>query len=154
LDLIDIIEHRAEHRETSLEAPRRGPGQPKYVIPEAHVGKVLEACRRGSSEVSIARALGINYRTWLRVRAEDERIASALSETRKLEEDELVTLLLDKARAGDTTSIIFALKGRHGYRDQGAPQGGTEQRVNIQINLPAAQPSMDDYMKTIEGTAS
>src|SRR3546814_7905942 len=79
------------------------------------------------------------------VRTEDERVAAALAESRKLEEDELVTLLMDKARAGDTTTIIFALKGRHGYRDQGAPQGGGEQRVNIQINLPAAQPSMDAY---------
>src|SRR3546814_12394715 len=98
------------------------------------VPKVLEACRKGASEVSIARALHINYRTWCRVRTEDERVAAALAESRKLEEDELVTLLMDKARAGDTTSIIFALKGRHGYRDQGAPQGRGEQRDNIQIN--------------------
>src|SRR3546814_6717778 len=147
-------EHCAEHRGSTAVLAGRGPGQPKYVIPEEHVPKVLEACRKGASEVSIARALHINYRTWCRVRTEDEQVAAALAESRKLEEDDLVTLLMDKARAGDTTSIIFALKGRHGYRDQGAPQGGGEQRVNIQINLPAAQPSMDAYMKSINGTAS
>jgi leucyl aminopeptidase (aminopeptidase T) len=145
-------EHRAEHRGLALEAPRRGPGQPKYVVPEGDVNKVIRAIRQGKSEVSIARALQINYRTWTRVRAEDERIASALAETRRFEEEELVSLLMDKARAGDTTSIIFALKGRHGYRDQGAPQGGTEQRVNVTINLPGAQASLDDYMRTVEGT--
>src|SRR3546814_9665748 len=100
-------EHCAEHRGSTAVLAGRGPGQPKYVIPEEHVPKVLEACREGASEVSIARALHINYRTWCRVRTEDERVAAALAESRKLEEDELVTLLMDKARAGDTTSIIF-----------------------------------------------
>src|SRR3546814_1037142 len=112
-------EHCAEHRGSTAVLAGRGPGQPKYVIPEEHVPKVLEACRKGASEVSIARALHINYRTWCRVRTEDERVAAALAESRKLEEDELVTLMMAKASAGDTTSIIFALKGRHGYRDQG-----------------------------------
>lgn len=142
-------EHRAEHRKTDTTAPKRGPGQPKYVIPDDVVPRVVQAIREGKSEVSIARALRINYRTWARVKAEDERIASALAETRKFEEDELVGLLMDKARAGDTTSIIFALKGRHGYRDHGQAGGGSEQRVNIQINLPAAQPSLEDYLKSV-----
>lgn len=141
----DESKHRAEHREAP---PRRGPGQPKYVIPEAEVPKVIRAVRQGKSEVSIARALRINYRTWARVKAEDERIASALAETRKFEEDELVGLLMDKARAGDTTSIIFALKGRHGYRDNGMAKDGIE-KVNVNIVLPAAQPSLSDYMKVI-----
>ena len=133
---------------------KRGPGQPKYEIPDDQVGKVIAACRQGASEVSIARALRINYRTWVRVRTEDERIASALSESRKLEEDELVSLLLDKARAGETTAIIFALKGRHGYRDVGT-HSGAEQTVNVQvINLPAAQGDMGEYMRTVEGKAS
>jgi hypothetical protein len=113
------------------------------------VAKVLEACRRGVSEVRIARALGVNYRTWMRVRAEDERVASALSESKKLEEDELVSLLMDKARNGETTAIIFALKGRHGYRDQGVQPASGDARVNVTINLPAAQPTLDDYLRTV-----
>ncbi len=145
LSVNDSSEHRAEHRGPP---PKRGPGQPKYVIAEADVAKVIRAIRQGKSEVSIARALRINYRTWSRVKAEDDLIASALSETRKFEEDELVGLLMDKARTGDTTSIIFALKGRHGYRDQGQPQGVID-KVNVTINLPAAQPSLGDYMKAI-----
>lgn len=144
--MADDDKNRAEHRA----APRkRGPGQPKYEIPEGEVPRVVEAVRAGHSEVSIARALGINYRTWARVKSEDERIASALAETRKFEEDELVNLLMDKARSGDTTSIIFALKGRHNYRDHGSPKG-EEQRVNVTINLPGAQTSVDDYLKTVK----
>lgn len=124
----------------------------KYLVPDQHVDKVVDACRRGVSEVRIARSLGINYRTWMRLRDEDERIASALVENRKVEEDELVALLLDKARDGETTSLIFALKSRHGYRDQGAPQAAADARVNVVINLPAASASAEDYARTIEGT--
>jgi len=150
----DPSEHCAKHRGSPPAAPKRGPGQPKYVIRDDDVEKVIRSVRQGKSEVSIARALGINYRTWSRLKAEDERIAAALGETRKFEEDELVGLLMDKARTGDTTSIIFALKGRHGYRDQGAPQGGVEKQVNVTINLPAAQPTLSDYMRTVDGGAS
>lgn len=163
--------HRTEHRIEGLEgtdpAAEGGPYSParaggplaldsrsdrrKYLVPDQHVGQVVDACRRGVSEVRIARSLGINYRTWMRVRAEDERVASALAESRKIEEDELVALLLDKARSGETTALIFALKGRHGYRDQGAPPASADARVNVTINLPAAARSAEEYARTIEG---
>lgn len=164
-------EHRAEHRPAGLEpgvdGAGAGPYSParalsgsapdprsdrrKYLVPAQHVDKVVDACRRGVSEVRIARSLGINYRTWMRLRDEDERIASALVENRKVEEDELVALLLDKARDGETTSLIFALKSRHGYRDQGAPQATADARVNVVINLPAASASAEEYARTIDG---
>lgn len=165
-------EHRAEHRSDGLEPGAGGAGggpyspgralscsapdprsdRRKYLVPDQHVDKVVDACRRGVSEVRIARSLGINYRTWMRLRDDDERIASALVENRKVEEDELVALLLDKARDGETTSLIFALKSRHGYRDQGAPQSAADARVNVVINLPAASASAEDYSRTIDGT--
>jgi hypothetical protein len=165
-------EHRAEHRTAGLEAAAGGTGggpysparalsgsapdprldRRKYLVPDQYVDNVVDACRRGVSEVRIARSLGINYRTWMRLRDEDERIASALIENRKVEEDELVALLLDKARDGETTSLIFALKSRHGYRDQGAPQAAADARVNVVINLPAASASAEDYARTIDGT--
>lgn len=155
--------HRPEHRKV-VPAPRPSPppGSPapsgfertdrrKYLVPDAHLPTVLDACRRGVSEVRIARALGVNYRTWMRVRSEDERVAGALAESRKLEEDELVSLLMDKARGGETTAIIFALKGRHGYRDQGAPPNSAEAKVNVTIHLPAAQATLEDYSRALEG---
>jgi hypothetical protein len=166
-------EHRPEHRTQAMnEAASLGAGalspmggvgpsaldmrsdRRKYLIPDKDVDTVLEACRRGVSEVRIARGLGINFRTWQRVRVEDERVASALTETRTLEEDELVALLMDKARGGETTAIIFALKGRHGYRDHGTPAVAAEARVNIQINLPAASATVEDYARIIDGHAS
>ena len=126
----------------------------KYLVPDQHVGKVVDACRRGVSEVRIARSLGINYRTWMRLRDEDERIAGALAESRRIEEEELVAVLLDKAREGETTSLIFALKSRHGYRDQGTPQAAADARVNVVINLPAASASAEEYARTIDGTVA
>ncbi|WP_374577386.1 hypothetical protein [Phenylobacterium sp.] len=110
-------EHRAEHSETAPVDARTD--RRKVVIAPGDVSTILDACRRGVPETQIARALGVNYRTWMRLRVQDHRIASALAETKKVEEEELVSLLMDKARGGDTTALIFALKGRHGYRDSG-----------------------------------
>lgn len=146
----DEDQHRAGHRPG---LPDTRTDRRKYLIPEHDIEAILAACRRGVSETQIARALGINYRTWMRVRTEDERISSALAETRKVEEEELVSLLMDKARAGDTTALIFALKGRHGYRDNGAPQGAADPKVNVTISLPAAQPSVEAYVEAIGDTA-
>lgn len=138
-------------RALSLGAPDVRSDRRKYLVPDQHIDAVLKACRKGASEVRIARMLGVNYRTWMRVRTEDERIASALSESRKIEEEELVSLLMDKARGGETTAIIFALKGRHGYRDHGVPPSASaDARVNVTINLPAAAPSLDDYVQTVD----
>lgn len=124
----------------------------KYIIPEKSVDAVIAACRRGVPETKLAEALGINYRTWMRVREEDERIADILVESRKIEEEELVSLLLDKARNGDLTATIFALKSRHSYRDIGTPGGGVEQRVNVTINLPAPAASEEEFRRIIDVT--
>ena len=158
----DPDEHLAEHREAPggppLISPSGAPAPPsdprtdrrKFVLSDQHLEAVLDACRRGVPETKIARALGVNYRTWIRLRAEDERLASALAETRKIEEEELVSLLMDKARGGELSAIIFALKGRHAYRDVGQPVSAVEQKVNVTINLPAARVSTEDYLQSIE----
>jgi len=124
----------------------------KYIIPDKSVEIVIAACLKGVPETKLAQALGINYRTWMRVREEDERIADVLAEGRKIEEEELVSLLLNKARNGDLTATIFALKSRHGYRDMGTPGGGVEQKVNVTINLPAPASSEEEFRRIIDGT--
>lgn len=141
-------EHRTEHRTQRSAVAGTGRGN-KFVLHPDDQPKVIRAIRRGTSEVSIARSLRINYRTWCRVKAEDEEIASVLAETRRMEEDELVTMLIDKARTGDTNAISFALKSRHGYRDHGTAPGGNDKRVAIQINLPGPTASLEDYQRMI-----
>ena len=126
----------------------------RYLIPDDAVPIVIDACRRGVPETKLAQALKINYRTWMRVRVEDERVAEVLAESRKVEEEELVTLLLDKARNGDLTATIFALKSRHAYRASGIAVGGVEQKVNVTINLPSPAASEEEFGKLIEITAN
>lgn len=146
--MADNDKNSAKHR-NALEKPKRG--KPKYVIPERHIPGVLDAIRKNNTQASIAKALGISFHTWQRVRDEDERITAAIDETLNFEEKELVDLLMEKARNGETTAILFALKSRHGYRDHGQVDTGNEQKVNVTINLPGAQGSVEDYIKTVKG---
>lgn len=157
-------EHRTEHR-TGLPGPlldafgdpvpaaieRRGPGRPPVELDDDQTEAAARALRARLPETRIARELGLNFRTWQRIRDEDERLSSALAEARKAEEEELAGLLIEKARRGETVALIFALKGRHGYRDQGAPPGDGGSRTNIVINLPASM-SPDEYSKLIDVT--
>ncbi|EQB00238.1 hypothetical protein L288_18545 [Sphingobium quisquiliarum P25] len=148
--------HRIKHRGTgkNLEkipggkVPGWGRGN-KFELTDDERTKVIRAIRRGASGISIARALRINYRTWQRVKADDEEIASALSEVLAMEEIELRNVLIDKAKEGDVTALMFALKTRHGYRDHGAVNGGDDNRVAIQINLPGPSASLEDYQRMI-----
>jgi hypothetical protein len=157
-------EHRAEHR-SGLPGPlldalgdpitraveQRGPGAPPVVLSDDQTEAAARALRSRVPETRIARELGVNYRTWMRLRDDDDRLASALAEARKAEEEELAGLLIEKARRGETVALIFALKGRHGYRDQGAPPGDGGSRTNIVINLPASM-SPDAYSRLIDVT--
>lgn len=148
--------HRIEHRETAFslknvsagKVPGWGRGN-KFLLTDDERTKVVRAIRRGASGISIARSLRVNYRTWMRVKAEDEEIASVLSEVLAMEEIELRNVLIDKAKQGDITALMFALKTRHGYRDHGTPNGGDDNRVAIQINLPGPSASLEDYQRMI-----
>lgn len=144
--------YKAQHPRPAPPSPRGGRDRRTYRIPDKNVQAVIDACRRGVPETKLAEALGINYRTWMRVREEDERIADILVEGRKLEEEELVSLLLDKARGGDLTATIFALKSRHGYRDIGTTGNGMEQRVNVTIHLPAPAATEAEFSRLINVT--
>lgn len=144
--------YRVEHRVAQPEAeivPQHRTDRRKYLLPDNAIATIIDACRSGVPETKIARALGINYRTWMRVRDEDERVSEVLLESRKIEEEELVSILLDKARAGDLPATIFALKSRHGYRDIGTAGGGVEQKVNVTILLPAPAATEEEFSRTI-----
>lgn len=132
----DLNKHRAEHRGGAPVDDRTD--RRKFIIAEGDVTTILDACRRGVPETQIARALGVNYRTWMRVRTQDARIASALAEIKKVEEEELVSLLMNKARGGDTTALIFALKGRHGYRDSGVSVDVSVKNTGGVLIVPSA----------------
>lgn len=145
--------HRIEHLPPRKNVPGWGRGN-KYVLAPEDQPKVISALRRGASERSIAHSLGINYHTWMRVKKEDEEIASVLSETRRMEEDRLVTSLIDIASDREhmrqLDAIQFALRTRHRYRDHGAADAASgDNRVAIQINLPGPAASLEDYRHMI-----
>ena len=118
----------------------------------AGISSDAELARRvGMTPSALSKRLSGDLRLNL---SEVERIAGALAESRRIEEEELVAVLLDKARDGETTWLIFALKSRHGYRDQGAPQAAADARVNVVINLPAASASAEEYARTIDGSVA
>jgi len=80
MDEDENAEHRNEHRAVVPDDLRRD--RRKYLLPKELANRVFEACHAGVPETQIAKALGINYRTWMRVREEDGRVSSALAEAR------------------------------------------------------------------------
>jgi hypothetical protein len=99
-------------------------------------------------ETDLARALGMDFRTWARIRDRDPDAKAAYQEAKAHERDQLVGKLFEAAMGGNITAAIFLLKARHGYRDiGGVPAEGN--RVAITFNLPAPlQP--EQYEKLVQ----
>ena len=97
---------------------------------------------------TIASALGLSRRALGRRFEADPVLKEAFDAGRASLEQELASLLLEKARGGNVTCAIFLLKAQCGWRDTGADvaRGPT---VAVQINLPAAL-SEAAYNKLIE----
>ena len=84
-----------------------------------------------------AARLGTSRRSLHRLFQNDERAAQAWAFGRAELHEVLVSKLIEKAKNGDTVSILFALKTLFGYRE-GEPIDGGEQRSLVTINLPGA----------------
>ena len=92
----------------------------------------------GVSIESIARRLGMDRATFRRLRQRDLRVEDALSVGHAAAQDELVGILMRKARSAESDrdqiiAALFLLKSMHGFRDTG-PLDGTAATVNIQVN--------------------
>lgn len=157
-------EHRAEHRTGPTTAlvdwlgdpigqavEKRATGRPPVTLSDDAIDAAADALRSGVAETKVARALGVNFRTWQRLREEDDRLADAGAEAKKLEEEELVGVLMEKARKGEVVPLLFALKARHSYRDQGPAGPGWVSNSNVTINLPPSM-SSDEYRRMIDIT--
>src|ERR687886_284188 len=116
--------------------------RPRKRLPANALQTVRNLAEQGASEVEIAHGLGLNFRTWVRLRAENEDIKAVWEECRKAEEGRLVgrlySVAMDAGHPQSVTAAIVLLKCRHGYRDQGPTGDGTDTpRVNLVFNLPA-----------------
>jgi hypothetical protein len=122
-------------------------GRKKIKLPSNGLDIIRRLAERGVKETDIARALGMSFKTWKRIKDENEEARETLEEARQIEENKLFGMLYEKAMEGDTVSAIFLLKTRHGYRE-GAELVNANQ-VNVKITLPGSM-DPDDYRKKLE----
>lgn len=111
---------------------------------------VVDLAKKGCSEATIAKSLFVSPATFRALKARDEDLADALAIGRAHLHDELVSMLVTKARNGDTTALIFACKSLLGFRDHG-PDTNTAPVNVVNINLPAAR-SPEDYARVVDVT--
>jgi hypothetical protein len=124
--------------------------RPRKSLTADQVVKVRELAASGHSQVEIARAIGVDAKTFRRIVKDDVRAADAFDEGRGEEEGRLVRILHKLAENGQAAGAIFLLKARHNYTDRGdqVPNPGG---VTVQIALPGPM-QMDDWMKLVERT--
>ena len=123
-------------------------GRKKIQLKNTDYSKISRLASRGVNETDIVKALGISYKSWLRIKDEDENALQALEEARRKEEAELVGVLYEAAvNEKNLTACMFLLKARHGYKE-GADRVNASQ-VNVKITMPGSM-EPHEYLKAIE----
>lgn len=108
----------------------------KKEIPQNGLETIRRLAERGVRETEICKAFGMSYRTFQRIKDENEEVRETLEEARMIEERQLFDVLFEKAILGDSTCAMFLLKTRHGYQEGAQVVNPTQ--VNVQITLPGA----------------
>lgn len=111
-------------------------GQGKKDPEEGDVAKIEAMIGDGCTHIEVARCLNISKDVFYRWRNDFPAVREAMELGLAREHKALRGMLIEKAMAGDTACIIFALKTRHQYRE--AAPVVPESRVHIQITLPGA----------------
>lgn len=115
----------------------RGPSG-QVSITEAGLACVEESARDGLAFGPIARRLGIDHNTLLRLCDRDPRVAEAYERGRAGLEEWITSALVEKAKSGETVALIFLAKARLGWRDRG--EDTTTVVTNVQTNAVVAMP--------------
>lgn len=136
----------------SQDCQRKGqaPSRKKAAV-LAPLERIETLAAQGCSLEVIAAEAGMDRRAFLRRRQEDEELEAAFRRGRAANEQELVGLLMRRARKDDataTTPILFALKSIHGWLEGQANDGGSNVNVGVQVVLPSPM-TMEEYQKTI-----
>src|SRR4028119_659823 len=87
--------------------------------------KIEDLAARGRSHIQIARAIGIDAKTFRERLKDDPAAAEAFNAGKSEEEGVLVGHLRKKADQGDTVALLFLLKSRHGHRERGGGNPST-----------------------------
>jgi hypothetical protein len=115
------------------------------VVTASGLDLVEQLARNGLPQNLIARELGLTPPTWRALKRRQPEVLEAFQLGREGEEKELVDILLAKARRGELVPLLFALKSRHGYRDQGGlPEAPTTNIAILQLPAPL---SMEEFRK-------
>lgn len=97
-------------------------GRPAFEVTPEVVAKVEGLAAQGLDLVQIANVLGINRSTLCKKKAQFEELEDAIKRGRDKGIAAISNALFQKAKKGDTTSMIFFLKCRAGWREQEAEQ--------------------------------
>ena len=106
---------------------------------------IEDAAANGVSRATIAKRLGVGVKTFSDILQRDSKAQDAFDLGTAANEDELRNLLMDKARDGNVTAMIYLTKSRHGWVEGDAP----DTRPNVIINLPDALP-IEEYMRRVQ----
>ncbi|MEO0882906.1 MAG: hypothetical protein AAFY34_09235 [Pseudomonadota bacterium] len=117
------------------------------------IARVEQMAADGMSLTSIAKALKMHRGTLTEIRRRQPEVAEALERGYSAMEDELVDLLMTRARdlnnKGGTTAAIFLLKARRGYEGTKTPSHITINDNRRQTMVVPAARDMADYMRRI-----
>ena len=122
-------------------------GRPQIDPLPEDVAKIEQLASDGCLQIEIARACNIGVDTLHRWRRDFPEVKEAMQAGLAKEHNALRSVLIEKALAGDTVCLLFALKTRHGYRETTPVEH--DSRVSVQITLPAAL-SAEQYREAIE----
>lgn len=132
--------------------------RPRKQLPPNGLEIIRDAASNGVPETKLARALGMSWEAWKRIRTENPEARQAWEEAKAVEHDELFGMLMRAARgapaefddagncvraeqAPQLRAVEILWKTRHGYREQG--EAAAAQAVaGVQIVMPA-QMSME-----------
>lgn len=123
----------------------RGPAG-EITITDEGVAEVERLARGGLANKAIASKLGIARQSLETLRQRDPRVDEAFERGRAGLEVEVVDLLLQQGRNGNTTALIWLSKNRLGWRDNPAVQA---EQVNVQIIGLRAAMSPQEYERAM-----
>ena len=124
--------------------PRKaGQGRPHIVIGAKGL-KIIEAmAAKGCLLETIAKALRMSHDTLEACRRRQPEVQAALDRGRGVLHDELVSILVQQARAGQFVPAMFLLKSRFGYKE------GAQLDVNVEhggVLVVPAEMTVEQYL--------
>jgi hypothetical protein len=126
--------------------------RPRKSLPANGLDIIRQMARNGCQETKIAQALGLSFKTWVRLRKEDPEARAVWEEARAIEHDAIMGKLFQLGMEEDNAgALMFLMRARHGYRDQGSTDPADASRPIVNIVLPSPM-RPEDYVKLIEAS--